>query len=72
LLEKITVAVNFYWLFIRADEVQMKFIRDMRVKIILERMTSYQDCPLLQEHGALIIGTLAVNSKPQSLYNNVR
>ncbi|XP_048774777.2 uncharacterized protein LOC125679541 isoform X2 [Ostrea edulis] len=44
-----------------ADDIQMKFIRDKRVKIILDRMTTYLDCPLLQEHGTLIIGTLAVN-----------
>ncbi|XP_061165114.1 uncharacterized protein LOC133174089 [Saccostrea echinata] len=44
-----------------SDDIQKKFIQDNRVTILLERMTTYIDCPVIQEHGSLIIGSLAVN-----------
>ncbi|XP_062577589.1 uncharacterized protein LOC134239422 [Saccostrea cucullata] len=44
-----------------SEDIQKKFIQDNRVSILLERMTTYIDCPVIQEHGCLIIGSLAVN-----------
>ena len=45
------------------EEAQRQFIQDGKVSLILDRMTAYLDCPVIQEHGALVIGSLAVHSK---------
>nr|XP_011413164.2 uncharacterized protein LOC105318004 isoform X2 [Crassostrea gigas] len=50
-----------------SEKAQKQFIQDGKVKIVLERMTTYLDCPVIQEHGSLIIGTLAVSKSHRSV-----
>ncbi|XP_052674441.1 uncharacterized protein LOC128156374 [Crassostrea angulata] len=50
-----------------SEKAQKQFIQDGKVKIVLERMTTYLDCPVVQEHGSLIIGTLAVSKSHRSV-----
>lgn len=72
---KATICINIYLRYITygvtltficlllTEEAQRQFIQDGKVSLILDRMTAYLDCPVIQEHGALVIGSLAVHSK---------